>query len=102
MYELFGEAKGIQDQSKPAADGLSNFANIGLQVTDMLDRFGAKMVVDMERLGGQVNALLSKAVEDLQMFGQVLGNIGHALLNFASAMPGLAEVLLKIMTGFPG
>ena len=35
-------------------------------------------------------------VQDLIEIGQVFGNLGHAILNFASDMPGLAEVLLRI------
>ena len=50
----------------------------------------------------QFSGLISMGVQDLTEFGQILGNIGHALLNFASAMPGLAEVLLKIIDGISG
>ena len=50
----------------------------------------------------QFSGLISRGVQDLTEFGQILGNVGHALLNFASAMPGLAEVLLKIIDGISG
>jgi hypothetical protein len=94
VYELFGET------IMAARTHLSDFANTGLQVTHVLDAFGAKVVADLQGpLGGTINQLLGVAVQDLIMFGQVLGNLGHALLNFAAAMPGLAEVLLKIIDG---
>ena len=36
-------------------------------------------------------------VGDLTGVGQVFGNLGHFILSFASQMPGLAEVLLKVL-----
>ena len=101
VYELFGEAlQGIKTQSQVGADGLSNFGRVGLHVTQILDQFGAKIVVDMRHRGREINELLSGAVTDLTEFGQIFGNIGHALLNFAAGMPGLAEVLLKVIDMF--
>jgi hypothetical protein len=63
----------------------------------MFDEFAARVMVDLQgSLGGQMQGLLSQMVTDLRDFGQILGNMGHALLNFASAMPGLAHTMLTI------
>jgi len=76
---------------------LGNFAQMGTQVAQVFQRFAAEVTVDMTgAFGHQLEGLLSKAVSDFVEFGQILGNVGHAVLNFASAMPGLAELLLKI------
>src|SRR6266568_9028166 len=100
VYELFGEAlKAIGTQSHAGADGLSNFARVGLEVTHMLDAFGAKVVADLQGpMGATLQKLVGQAVQDLREFGQILGNVGHALLMFAAAMPGAAELALHIAT----
>jgi len=74
----------------------------GGQVGDVFDAFAAKLVVDFGphgALGGDVNGLMSHMVSDLTGLGQVLGNVGHALLGFAAQMPGLAEVMLAGLAG---
>jgi len=73
------------------------FAQMGYKVAQMLNEFGARVSVDLVKGMDQFKGLMSAGDRDLQLFGQVLGNIGHALLNFASKMPGLAEVLLRIL-----
>ena len=50
-------------------------------------------------LGAQAAQPAVRRGGDLTAFGQVLGNVGHALLNFASDMPGLAHVLLGVVDG---
>jgi hypothetical protein len=81
----------------------SNFQDLaaqGLDVMRIFQTFTAHVVQDFQQgFGNQIHGLLSGMVADLVMFGQVLGNVGHALLNFAAAMPGLAEVLLGLVTG---
>ena len=101
-YELLGETllglKAAMGQLN--SQGLSPFAQLGLDVAHMLDAFGAKMVVDLRNSMGQVNSLLAGAMQALREFGQIFGNVGHALLNFASAMPGAAELVLKLLDAF--
>lgn len=101
VYELFGEAViGVNNAfGKLNSQGLSTFGQLGLDVTHMLDTFGAKLDVEITQNIGKVNNILTNAVGDLVMFGQILGNIGHAILNLASAMPGLAEIVLKVIDG---
>ena len=116
VFELFGEAigginafsgtatlglNGLKESSKGAAGGLTDFSKVGLDVTHMLDAFGAKVVADLQGpLGTTLHQLVSSAVNDLQAFGQILGNLGHAILGLAAAMPGLAEVILHVIVGF--
>lgn len=116
VFELFGEAigginaysgtaklglNGLQVSAKGAAGGLTDFSQVGLDVTHMLDAFGAKVVADLQGpLGGTLHQLVGSATSDLQAFGQILGNLGHAILGLAAAMPGLAEVILHVIDGF--
>ena len=94
VYEILGSA--VNDAKSKFAD----FASMGLQVVHMFDEFSARITVDLKKgLGTELNGLLNGAVTDLQRFGNVLGNLGHALLNFAAAMPGLAHALLDIAVG---
>ena len=79
--------------AKTAMHGL---AGAGLQVDQIFTRFAAKLDVDMRQGATQIAGLLSHMVPDLVEFGQIFGNLGHAVLNFASDMPGLAEVLLGV------
>lgn len=77
---------------------LSLFGSMAQQTGGMIDEFAARIDKDLVgQAGGELTGMLAKGVTDLQEWGQVLGNLGHGLLNFASAMPGLAEVLLKVL-----
>lgn len=87
-YQLLGE------YINGAKANMTNFAAAGLTVARMLGELGAKMDVDLTSHAREFQSLIANMVTDLQEFGQILGNIGHALLNFASDMPGLAEKLL--------
>jgi hypothetical protein len=78
-----------------------DLAGVGLQVMRIFQTFTARVVADFQSgFGNQIHTLLSGMVTDLVAFGQILGNIGHALVNFAAAMPGLAKVLLALLDGF--
>lgn len=106
-----------QDAANPAVYGIlgsaiitvnehfGSLAGTGLKVAQMFQTFAAKVAVDFGPGGGladKTTALLSHMTSDLQGLGQVLGNTGHAFVNFAAAMPGLAEVLLKMLSGITG
>lgn len=115
VFELFGESIGAIDAfsgratlglnglkltATGAAGGLTSFAQVGLDVAHMLDTFGAKVVADLQGpLGGTLHQLVSSATDDLRAFGQILGNLGHAIINLAADMPGLAEVVLHVIAG---
>ena len=95
VYEMLGSA--LND----AKENMTNFANEGLQVIHIMDEFTAKVTVDLRgSLGSELNQLVSGAVSDLTNLGQVLGNLGHAFINLAADMPGIAEVILKIVAAF--
>ena len=92
LYEIYGAAinalKGKGDQ----------LAQMGIEITNVFDTFAAKVDVELKgAFGDELTGLISKGAQDFTEFGQILGNIGHAIANFAAAMPGLAEVLLKII-----
>jgi hypothetical protein len=94
VYEVLGSV--LND----AKQGFTGLAGTGLQVVHMFDEFAARVTVDLKSgMGTQIQGLLAGMVRDLQQFGQILGNLGHALLNFASAMPGLAHFLLSVADG---
>jgi hypothetical protein len=94
VYEILGSV--VND----AKGSFQSLAGVGLQVVHMFDEFAARVTVDLKQgMGTQIQGLLSGMVTDLQRFGNVLGNLGHALLNFAAAMPGLAHALLDVAVG---
>jgi SLT domain-containing protein len=114
-YEILGEAIiGVNDATGhlndqlgavthtagTAAGGISVFGQMGLAVGNILEKFAADIDIDLQNGMKQFTGLLADGAQDLVEFGQILGNIGHAILNLASAMPGLAEIVLKIIDGF--
>lgn len=106
-----------QDAAQPAVYGILGSALIavkghmgelttaGTQVSRMFQAFAAKLAVEFGpggSLGGKTSSLFTHMTADLQGLGQVLGNVGHALINVFSAAPGLAEFLLKGLSGITG
>jgi Transglycosylase SLT domain len=113
-YELLGEAiQGVNDATGhlndqlgavthtagTASGGISSFGQMGLAVGGILERFAADIDIDLQNGMTQFTGLLASGVQDLVEFGQIFGNIGRAILNLASDMPGLAEIILKIIDG---
>lgn len=89
VYEILGGAINI------LKGNFQDLAGTGLSVIHVFDRFTARVVADFQAgMGGTIHSLLSGMIHDLTIFGQILGNIGHAILNFAAAMPGLAPHIL--------
>lgn len=100
VYTLFGEALlGVKAATDMVSPSMSSFGTLGLNVAHMLDQFGAKLVLDIQDNMPTIRQLVGAAAADLRTFGQILGNVGHALFNFAAAMPGLAVILLHIVNG---
>ena len=106
-----------QDAANPAVYGILGSALIGVkghmgeltaagsQVAQMFQTFAAKLAVEFGpggSLGAKTSSLFAHMTTDLQGLGQVLGNVGHTVVNIASAMPGLAEFLLKGLSGITG
>ena len=93
VYELLGETIiGLQRATGPTTDGLSAFGQMGLSVEHIMQNFIANLDVGLASSMGNVRTVLASGVQDLVEFGQILGNIGHAILNLAADMPGLAEI----------
>ena len=94
VYQALGGALNLVKES---AGGL---AQKGLQVGAIFDAFMGKLVYDFSAAGGgakQLSGLLNGMIPDLVEIGQIFGNLGHALVNLAGDMPGLAEVLLQVV-----
>jgi hypothetical protein len=89
-YQLLGNYIDVARQH------MTNFAGAGLEVADAVRKLGAEIQVDLISHGAEFTGLLSHMVSDAIEFGQILGNLGHAVLNLAADMPGLAEVLLRV------
>jgi hypothetical protein len=94
IFELLGAGITI------ASHDAGTFVAEGVQVLSVLDNFAAKITGELTgALGGQLQALLSGGTKDLAEFGAILGNTGHAIINLAGDMPGLARVLLMVLDG---
>ncbi|MHB1957083.1 MAG: hypothetical protein ACYCOU_25485, partial [Sulfobacillus sp.] len=92
VYEALGAAI---DMVKRNAMG---FAQTGLEVIRIFDTFLARVQLDLQKGGAtQIKSLLAGMVPDLVKLGQVFGNLGHAVINLAGDMPGLAHVLLDAL-----
>jgi hypothetical protein len=92
-YELLGA------YVSAARSHMVDLAQAGLQVDRALGELSARIDVDLRTQGNALSGLLAHMVPDLIELGQVFGNLGHAILNFAADMPGLAEKLLALADG---
>lgn len=97
VYQALGAAINIVRES------FGNLAQTGLQVGQVFDTFLGKVVYDFSaagQAGSTMGQLLSKMEPDLINVGRFFGDLGAAIGSFAAQMPGLAEVLLAILTNF--
>src|SRR5215831_4681297 len=118
LHTTMGQALGLRDALQQAQDAANpkvyqamggaldivkthvlDMAHTGLDVLNRFDEFVAHFQYSLGpgSMGGTVKGLLDKMIPDLVSLGQIFGNLGHALVNFAAAMPGLAEVLLGFL-----
>jgi hypothetical protein len=94
IFELLGAGINI------AKADSGQFVQEGTQVLNVLDQFAAKITGELTgAVGGQLHTLMADGTRDLAGLGAVLGNTGHAVINLAADMPGLAEVLLSVLDG---
>ena len=108
--------KSVLQQAQDAADPLvwealgaaingvkvmgGGFVQMGTQVLQIFDRWAAAVDIELAgAFGKNLTGILSKGAQDLTAFGQVFGNIGHIIVNLASEMPGVAEVILGFVAG---
>jgi hypothetical protein len=96
VYQVLGAAINI------VRENTGDLAQVGLSVGQVFDTFAAKLVYDFSAAGGAgktMTGLLSNMEPDLVEFGQILGNMGHGLADFAADMPGAANMLLAFLDG---
>lgn len=94
VYEALGAGLNI------LGGHLSTVGNTGLKVGGIFDTFAAKLTYDFGPNGtatSTMNKLTGSMVQDLTGIGQLFGNLGHALANFAAAMPGVANMVLSTL-----
>lgn len=89
VYQMLGAA------ISEAKNGAAGFSQVGTQMVGIFDKFLAE--ADLAMKSGGFQSLLAGAARDLTGLGQALGNIGHAFINWARDMPGLAAVLLQVL-----
>lgn len=76
---------------------------MGSQVLGVFDHWIASIDVGLQgAMGTTLTNLVTKGAADLQILAGVLGNVGHTIINLASSMPGLAEVIFRTINGFAG
>jgi len=92
VYQAMGGAIDI------AKHHLLDMAGAGVQMVTMFDHFIAHFQYSLATgMGQNIHGLLDQMVPDAVKLGIVFANLGHALVNFAAAMPGLAGVLLNFL-----
>lgn len=98
VWELLGAVKNSINAASKQGGGLGNFWQLGTNTLAMFDRFGAEITQDFKAGSGkQINALVQGGTQDLQQFGDVLGNVGKTFLNVAPSLPGVGSDLLSTL-----
>jgi hypothetical protein len=92
--QLFGDALDLLN----GRTGI--FQTLVMQTGRVLDEFGARIVVDMQRGGKGLQTFLDTGTKALGMLGQILANIGHAFASLirATEITHIAEDLLAVVT----
>jgi hypothetical protein len=97
VYALLGAYIGIAKNN--SSDLFKNILSSGNTVLQFLDEFAARIRLDLTTPAGanELSGLLAGMITDAVELGQVFGNLGHAILNFAADMPGAAELILRLV-----
>jgi hypothetical protein len=92
IYELLG------DYLTAAGDKTGVFSNLIQETGDYLDKFAAKIVVDMQSGGKGLSDFFASGIKDLQLIGQGFDSLGTILVKFlqATAISHIAEDLATI------
>jgi Transglycosylase SLT domain len=93
VYELLGAA------INGATESFHGLWAEGEQVVGVLDKFAAEVDVGMKSASGEISQLTGKGTQDLAELGEVLGNLALTFFHLAANMPGLSDVLLKVLDG---
>jgi hypothetical protein len=99
VWELMGAAiNSVRAGTDSATGGLSNFWQMGTNTIDMMDRFGAQVTLDFKQgLGNQLAGAVQGGTQDLEQFGDVLGNVGDTFLHVIPSLPGVGSDLLSTL-----
>lgn len=117
LIGLKGGLQAAQDAAAPSVYGIlgsaimtanehfGHLAQTGVQATGIMQTFAAKVAVDFAPgsvLSASMDQFLAHSVSDLQGFGKVFGNLGNSIMVFGTQMPGLAEILLQVLSNATG
>jgi hypothetical protein len=99
VWELAGAAiNSVRAATDNASGGLQNFWQMGTSTIGMMDRFGAQVTLDFKNgLGRELSGAVAGGTQDLQQFGDVLGNVGDLALKVIPSLPGVGSDLLTTL-----
>lgn len=99
VWELMGAAMNtVKAGTDSASGGLGNFWQLGTNTIDMMDRFGASVALAFQGgEGKKLNDIVQGGTQDLQQFGDVIGNVGKTFLNVAPSLPGVGGDILSTL-----
>ena len=89
VFQLFGDALTVIN-SKGSA-----FAELATGAAKVLENFGARLAIATTK-GGAFGVFLENAVPDLKYLGDSLAHFGSILGSLLKALPGYAEILLRL------
>jgi hypothetical protein len=93
VYQLFGDALLIMNRRG------DSFNKMVLGTGRELDRLAARFTAAVTS-GSGMNKFMEHAVEDVRLLGDSIGNLGGVFGAFFRAVPGFAEILLRLGDGF--
>jgi hypothetical protein len=94
VFQLFGDALDLLNGKTGV------FQDLIMKTGHTLDYFSARLVVDLQQGGKGLQTFFDAGTKILGMFGQILLNLGHALMGFlrATEITHIAEDLLAVVT----
>lgn len=101
VWELMGAGlNAVKAGTDSASGGLQNFWQMGTNTIDMMDRFGAQVDLDFKNgMGKELVGAVAGGTQDLQQFGDVLGNVGDTVMHVIPSLPGVGSDLLTTLQG---
>jgi cell wall-associated NlpC family hydrolase len=93
VFQVWGNALTIVNSNVGTFQGMAKTA------VDWVDRFAARMTVDLTKGGSSFKAFVASGVHDLNLLGVVFGHLGNALVNMfkVAQTTHIAEDLLGIL-----
>jgi hypothetical protein len=91
VFELLGDALGGAGSAMQVLDKLA------VGTGEILDRFAARVIVDMQQGGTGIRTFVRTGEEDLKALGEIFVNIGHVIARLAliTSKTHIAEFLIK-------